>query len=175
MVSKVLDNVGEVMVLGGEEPPVEVRRLVEMLCDFNMTRDEVDIAMRAVVPEWEMGMATSCLRKYPLLAQTVAEGKALALRKAGADKVESIKCYVEAQGAVKEETGAADHDIRIKGSDRILTLMGESPIAVSRTEVAIDNRHINVDGETLAAFISAVERLDSSGYDTVDCDQSGER
>ena len=99
MVSKVLDNVGEVMVLGGEEPPVEVRRLVEMLCDFNMTRDEVDIAMRAVVPEWEMGMATSCMRKYPLLAQTVAEGKALALRKAGADKVASIKKYVEAQGA----------------------------------------------------------------------------
>lgn len=180
------DNIGSVAPLGGIEPPEEYKKLVELLCDYNLTSDEVDLQMMNIVPEWRLGDAKRKMRRYPLLARTVAEGKALAMRQAGADKVESIKRYVEAQGAVKsvpcgsDENGTvyssvSDHDVRMKASDRILTLMGESPVVVSKVDVAIDNRQINIGEDVLREFVSAVDRLDKGGYETVDCDQTGER
>ena len=108
-----------------------VSRLIELLCDINLTFSDVDEKMMAEFPQLraEGFSSKDKVKKFPILARTAAEGRMLLWREVGLDKKGVYQVYKDATGADKvalDGNREPDHDIRIKGADRAATLMGEN-------------------------------------------------
>lgn len=122
------------VALPGKKPPPIFSRLVELLADVNLSMDEVDMKIMEEFPQlkeegWAIGSTRKKVKKYPSLARTAAEARMLLWREVGKSKIDGYKVYadaVEADKVAPNGDAVPDHDIRIKGADRMLALMGEN-------------------------------------------------
>ena len=111
-----------------------ISKFIELLCDINLTFDDVDEKMMAEFPKlreegWSLGSSRDKVKRYPILARTAAEARMLLWREVGLSKRDVFNVYAEATRAEKvalDGSRTEDHDIRIKGADRAATLMGEN-------------------------------------------------
>ena len=115
-------------------PSPATAALISYLCDVNLTMDEIDEKMLKQFPElvkcgWGIGSTRAKVKKYPILARTASEGRMLLWREVGRSKIDGFKVISEAMNAEKiavDGSATADHEVRMKAADRMLTLMGES-------------------------------------------------
>lgn len=109
-------------------------RMIELMVDVNLTMDEVDQKLMAEFPVllkegWHIGSTREKVKKYPILARTASEARALLWREVGVCKKDVFQVYADGMKAEKRDmTGSTDkdHEIRMKAADRVATLMGES-------------------------------------------------
>jgi hypothetical protein len=112
----------------------ELSRLIEYLADPNLTMSDIDEKMMEEFPHlvkegWAIGSTRKKVNKYPILARTKAEARALLWRTVGLSKVDGYKVIADAMSANTyslDGTAYPDHKTRLSASDRMLTLMGEN-------------------------------------------------
>jgi hypothetical protein len=135
-------------------PPPEYTKLIELLCDNNLSMIDIDARMG-----WAEGETARKIRRYPLLAKTATEARALAMREAGLSKVESFKVIASAHGASTADE-RPDHEVRLKAADRALALMGEKTVGGGPT-VAIKDININITNpEDIARLEKITQAMD---------------
>lgn len=133
--------------------PDETRRFIKLACDPNLQMVEIEDQMG-----WERGHGTKMLKKFPMLRQAVEEGRILAMRSAGIEKMDAYKVYkngMTATGVTKEGHEYEDHRTRIMAADRVLNLLGESPLGKNGVEVKTQSVVVvNGMGERLERALS---------------------
>ena len=110
--------------------PAEYSRLIELLCDIDLTLDEVDVKMMGEFPDlgWKTGTARSKIKRYPILKRTVVEGRMLNWRELGRSKADVYRVISEAMDAVRVDADGverADHEVRMKSAVKMAKSMGE--------------------------------------------------
>lgn len=120
-----------------ENPPEDLKKLISLLADSNLTFNQIDQEMG-----FPLGETRKKLERWPILKQAGLEARALALRTAGIDKAKVYKVYSEAMDAnTTLPTGelAEDHKTRIMGADRAAVLLGEKISSTGNVNVQVNN------------------------------------
>lgn len=122
-----------VPLITGQPSPM-VSRMIELLSDINLTMRDVDEKLMKEFPElvaqgWTVGSTRMKVQKYPVLARTANEARAMLWREVGRSKIDAYRAISDAIEATSVDLGGTErpnHDIRLKASDRMLALMGEN-------------------------------------------------
>lgn len=127
----------------GEADKDVVGTFLALVVDFNLCWDKIDAEMMRRFPEegWKLGRAQEAYKKYPALREDVAATRALAIREAGLDKVESMKVIKEQESATTE-SGHPDGRLRLMAAKESLALMGEKSTGSPTVVINQDQRSI---------------------------------
>jgi hypothetical protein len=119
-----------------ENPPEDLKKLISLLADSNLTFNQIDQEMG-----FPLGETRKKLERWPILKQAGLEARALALRTAGIDKAKVYKVYSEAMDAntITPEGIMEDHKTRIMGADRAAVLLGEKISSTGNVNVQVNN------------------------------------
>jgi hypothetical protein len=106
-----------------KEVPPELREFLSLCMDINLTLADVDEAMG-----YEAGTSRKLLRRHKTLAVTVNEGRVLAMREAGYDKVAAFKKVWDLQEAKRTNINGdeePDNKVQLDAAKAVLGYMGE--------------------------------------------------
>lgn len=142
-----------------ENPPEEIKKLVGLLADANLTMAQIDTEMG-----FPIGETRKKLERWPILRQAGLEARTLALREAGIDKAKVYRVYSEAMDAntITPEGQTEDHKTRIMGADRAAVLLGEKISSTGNVNVQINNTGITPEDVDRLEGILAKRRADKA-------------
>jgi hypothetical protein len=119
-----------------ENPPEDIKKLITLLADANLTFSQIDTEMG-----FPQGETKRKLERWPILRQAGLEARTLALREAGIDKAKVYRVYSEAMDANTSTPDGLmeDHKTRIMGADRAAVLLGEKISSTGNVNVQVNN------------------------------------
>lgn len=135
--------------LPSNKPPKIIGRMIELLTDVNLDPSDVDRKLMEEFPHlkdegWRVGSTKQKMKKYPLIAKTAKEARALLWRKVGRSKIDGFKAISDCLKATKTSGDGSvepDHKMRHDAAKTMLTLMGED------TSSSGAKTNINISGE----------------------------